>query len=529
MNKFCKYYFVLLGCIYLKVLNAQPFLPLQDNLIRETDAIIIKNNSSVSTFLKPYSFSCLNQQVKADSLISIFKDTPSKQKNWFVRKFYYEHLFNIDTNGFHLSLDPVFNFQGAIKTTGFNEYLVNTRGIRLCGDIGKISFVSEFYENQAFFPAYVDSFIKNSQVVPGQGFARSYNVTGFDFAYSTAELYYKATASFTCIFGLGKNFVGDGYRSMLFSDNSFNYPFLRFSYDGKKLHYSHIYAVLMDITNKWFPFGVNRKLAGFSILSYMPINWFELSAFEGNIWQYPYASNKTRFDMNYLNPMIFVNTLLKNDENNSLTGIGFKLNCDRAIQLYGQIAIDDINLRELLKNNGYKGNKYAFQAGAKYFDVFSLKNLFLQIEYNTARPYTYSYSPAALTYSNYNQALADPLGANFREGIFITQYRLNRFLVEYHFNYAKYGTNQSGKNDGNDIFDDMISGVPYYNNFTGQGLKNTLVYQNVELSYLMNPKTNMNIVIGFTKRKVLTENSNNLQSFYYIGFRTSLSNSYFDF
>ena len=68
---------------------------------------------------------------------------------------------------------------------------------------------------------------RQSLVVPGQGQWKDYsNGKAFDFAYSSALLDYKAGKFLDFQLGYDKNFIGDGYRSMLLSDNSFNYPFL---------------------------------------------------------------------------------------------------------------------------------------------------------------------------------------------------------------------------------------------------------------------------------------------------------------
>ena len=48
-------------------------------------------------------------------------------------------------------------------------------------------------------------------------------------------------------FGHGKHFIGDGYRSLFLSDNSFNYPFLRIETKLGKLQYTNLYAELQDI------------------------------------------------------------------------------------------------------------------------------------------------------------------------------------------------------------------------------------------------------------------------------------------
>ena len=50
-------------------------------------------------------------------------------------------------------------------------------------------------------------------------------------------------------FGTGKHFIGEGYRSLLLSDNSFNYPYLRATsrWFKDKVQYTNIFASLGEI------------------------------------------------------------------------------------------------------------------------------------------------------------------------------------------------------------------------------------------------------------------------------------------
>ena len=52
---------------------------------------------------------------------------------------------------------------------------------------------------------------------------------------------------FAIQFGHGKHFIGDGYRSLLLSDNAFNYPFLRIQTSFWRVQYTNLYAEMQDI------------------------------------------------------------------------------------------------------------------------------------------------------------------------------------------------------------------------------------------------------------------------------------------
>lgn len=54
---------------------------------------------------------------------------------------------------------------------------------------------------------------------------------------------YSSNKHFNFQVGHGKHFVGDGYRSLLLSDNALNYPYARITSTFGKLQYTNLYAV----------------------------------------------------------------------------------------------------------------------------------------------------------------------------------------------------------------------------------------------------------------------------------------------
>ena len=84
-------------------------------------------------------------------------------------------------------------------------------------------------------------------------------------------------------------------------------------------------------------------------------------------------------------------------------------------------------------------------------------------------------------------------------------------------------------NYGKDIYKPYNTRVSDYGNYIGQGIETTLVYQNVSLSYLINPAYNLNFVVGYTNRNLKTETATQTTNYIYVGLRTSLRNLYYDF
>ena len=106
---------------------------------------------------------------------------------------------------------------------------------------------------------------------------------------------------------------------------------------------------------------------------------------------------------------------------NALLGASFKLKIAKNIQLYSQVLIDEFYLKFLKERKGWWANKQGYQAGFKVFNLFHLNNLYLQGEANYVRPYTYSHGNSIQNYGHYNQSLAHPLGANFKEAVGIVR------------------------------------------------------------------------------------------------------------
>jgi hypothetical protein len=207
--------------------------------------------------------------------------------------------------------------------------------------------------------------------------------------------------------------------------------------------------------------------------------------------------------------------------NNVVTGLALKLKVNSSFYLYGQYLLDD--------NRKGSKNKYGYQAGLHYLDAFTVRDLTLQAEYNTVRPFTYASENPEQSYSHYNQALAHPLGANFHEGVVILNYRIRDFFTELKFNYAIKGKDSLFVNFGGDIFKSDAQLFPGQSIYTTQGIATTVTYQDIHVGYLINPITNLNVVVGLSNRSERAESKTQHAQFIYIGLRTSLSNFYYDF
>ena len=246
-----------------------------------------------------------------DRLDSIYNaDTENwKRKNhdsWLMRKIRNEHLIEVSTNDFILKGDAVANIEAArqIDDQG-RRMFTNSRGYNFSGAIGeRFFFATSFYENQSIFPNYMDSVVSargdfNNPAdpergsIPGYGRWKPFNTSNsYDYDYTLGTGYVGIAIhdqSFVQ-FGHDKQFVGYGYRSLLLSDASSPYTFLRLngSFFKNKLTYTTTWAVLQYLervatVNYNSKEAMFRRLgARFSYLHFEPVHWFGVGAFDGS-------------------------------------------------------------------------------------------------------------------------------------------------------------------------------------------------------------------------------------------------------
>jgi hypothetical protein len=152
------------------------------------------------------------------------------------------------------------------------------------------------------------------------------------------------------------------------------------------------------------------------------------------------------------------------------------------------------------------------------------------VEANIARPYTYATNTLFTNYAHNNQALAHPLGANFKEGLLVASYRYRNWYFRAESFIAKYGLDSSSfDNYGQNIFKAVDTHSVTDEVSIGQGLSTNIFYADLRVAYIINPVTNMRIESGFTFR-----NEKNTEVFFkdrifYIGVRMSFRSLFYDF
>jgi len=467
-----------------------------------------------------------------DSLLLI--GTDKIRNSWVTRKLFNEHLVEVNKEDYTFYLDFLPDFQIGRDTEHKITTWINTRGYQLGGTIGKkFSFYSSGFENQSRFNNYLTNYINSKGVIPGMandkfGTAR----TNKDWAYATAVINYNPSKFFTFTLGQDKNFIGDGYRSMLYSDIAAPYPFFKISTTLGNVKYILMWSQFQDPLAEQLSYdnGFRKKWGAFHYLDWNVNNRLSLGFFDSIIWQDADEKGKRGFDVSYLNPVIFLRTVegINGSPDNALIGFTGKYKLLSNLTVYGQVAADEFTAKEVFKGDGYWANKFAYQLGIKGFDAFKVPGLNYLAEFNTARPFTYSQRTSLLNYGHYAESLAHPMGANFREFLTIWNYQLNRWSLSAQANYANYGLD-NGENVGKDINQSYFSRTRDNGYKTGDGLKTNFAYLDGRVGYVINPKYNLRLEAGGIFRQEKNNLSNDKTIMVTFGLRSTFRNIYQDF
>ena len=368
------------------------------------------------------------------------------------------NLYEVHVKDFDLIINPVIQFQYMKESDDDASLFLNSRGVAIRGRIAnKIGFAASIIDNQERDPLYVRAWEDKYQSVPGAGYYKNFKGTGFDYFDARGYFTFNVTKYIDVAFGYDRNFIGNGYRSLFLSDFSNNTLFLKLNTRIWKFNYQNLFMELHQTEPRGPDRLLRKKYAVFHHLDVNVTKKLNIGLFEGVMF-----GRSNRFEFGYLNPVIFYRSIEQQNGSfdNSVAGIDFKLNMLKQVQVYGQFLLDEFNLREIRKNDGWWANKWGLQLGAKYINAFGLKNLDLQLEHNRVRPYTYSHRDSIANYSHYNQPLAHPLGANFSEMIAMARYQpAPKWTIIGKIMYWKQGLDTGSRSFGSNIF---LPNIPPY-------------------------------------------------------------------
>lgn len=532
-------FIIFLFLLFVTQLHAQHFfLPLSNDMQLKYDPWLNRVGATTHTSVKPYMSKDLYRDTPYDSINNIQIRDTKFNKTWLGRKLFKEHLLQVEEDDYKIYLDPAFELSAGrdLAADSKNNFMMNTRGVYMYGSIGqRFTFNASFYENLGHFAGYLDSLVTENGIVPGQGRVKNTKAgTNFDYAFSTGTISYQLKKHFTFQFGNDRNFIGDGYRSLLLSDNAFPYPFLKVVTDIWKVRYVNIFAVMQDLES----LKVNddkafrRKYGSFHYLDINIGKHATVGLFEAVIWKSDSITGHRGFDINYINPFIFFRPVEYGigSPDNVLLGLNLKIKLNSSNNIYGQIMLDEFLLENVIKHNGWWANKQGLMAGFKSYNVFKITNLHVQTEFSYVRPFTYEHREVLGNYGHYRQPLAHPLGANFWESVNFIYYKYKKVDLKARLSYALTGFDTDSINYGQNIFRSYEDHRAYeYGNKVGQGLRTSITIAQLTVGYLVNPAYNFRFFIDVMSRRAENDRAKQDTFTLQAGISTNLFNHYYDF
>ncbi len=427
----------------------------------------------------------------------------------FSDKVFIRPLVNIEQGGSFKKTIPFYQSLGLNVLTRINP---------------KLSVDFSVYGTHQRFGLFEQSLTDSTRYLSETGSRYTQSGNRYAFWDWQGAIAYQAGPYFHFQVGRGKNFWGDGYRSLLLSDNSAPYPFVKISATAGKLQYIVLYQFLKDVDTNIPGYPEENKYATSHFLSWNIGKRININLFETVVWRNKMDNGGKRgFDFNYINPIIFFRPLEfeTGSADNMLLGAGFRLRVFSNTHLYGQLILDEFKLDELRAQSGWWANKYGYQLGFKIYDAFKVKNLFVRAEYNMVRPFTYSHRSSAKNYGHLFRPLAHPLGANFKEYLSVINYRFKRWQFQATAIFSKLGTDADTLNMGQNIYRSYSDSKMNYGNSVLQGNLNQLLQMEFKTSYIINPLWNLRAELGFRFFRWNVSSVNRDEKYIFVGLKTT--------
>jgi hypothetical protein len=408
------------------------------------------------------------------------------------------NTFNLYKGYKPLRILPVIDASTSFEKEG-NQWLYQFgQGIYTSGMLGKKAGFefSAVLSEQKFNTAY-SGMLDSLKLVPGYNRYLWSNGTQAGYLSIRGFIYWKPIKWLTLKAGNDKNFIGDGFRSLLLSENAAAYPFFQTQLKIWKINYTQQVMVMRDLI---YGFNSQRftKYASQHTLSLNVDKRLSLYIFETVIWRKQDSLRHRGFDITYLNPFLFFRPIEYNQgsPDNVLMGLGGKYRVGGKNFLYAQLLLDEFNIKEVRANNGWWANKYGYQLGIKCYGIFhSVPSLF-QLEYNHVRPFTYSHTSSLQNYGYLTRSLAHPQGSNFREIICIIRAEVSpKYSIHTRFSFTQYGSDPAGLNYGSDIYKNQWTYTKFTGNYTTQGVLNNITSGEIMVSRVIMPAWRLNAFI----------------------------------
>jgi hypothetical protein len=520
-------------------------IPFSHSFYAQFDASMNRVGSNNHTGSKPYTYLEVSNYY---DLKKANKELRKDASGWWARKLWNENTVEIQGEGYWFTVNPILDLQAGKSSDSDSYTYVNTRAINFRGGIGsQLNFTTTVFESQGRFADYFNRYANsirpqggNPAIIPGMGIAKHFKTDSYDFPLAEANLTFAPNKHIDLQMGYGRNFIGDGYRSLLVSDGASPYPYFKINTNFWKLKYTNTYMWLKDVRPEvTLERTYATKFMANHYLSWNVSNKLNLGFFESVIWT---NTNDRGFDMSFVNPLIFYRSVefaSSARTGNALLGLTLKYKWNNQVNFYGQFLLDEFSLEDIKAGNKSWKNKYGYQLGIKYYNAFHVDKLLLQLEYNLVRPYLYSHSVPITNYGHNNQGIGHQWGGNFNEFIAIGRYHKGRLFADAKITIGTRGldfnTTEDSFNYGGDIYKDYDEKRPFDSGVkVGQGNKTAVFIADIQGGYLVNPTTNLKIFGSYIYRN-FDPSTNTLATFkentswFTIGLRADVFNWYFDY
>lgn len=530
--------------MFLPIIGSTQLIPVPSGLSRHMNLNCMYNiDSSFHTSIKPYYFSDIATLTNADNLQ--FLSGSILRADWETnkgRKLFLQGIPIINLSGGLANIGDSFSsiFSNSDKKVS-ESYIYNAgAGVFLNAGIDEIFGISAYISHNYLIPQNSMIIEKDSlNILHSRGF-----LNGTDHYYNTYNSIAISFRPFNYLLleaGFGKHFIGDGYRSLLLSENSYNYPYVKAETNFLNIKYNIIWAQLNNIGNAYSPVWrkLQTKYAVFHYFDWRVSRRISIGLFESII-----MNQDVGFDVNYLNPTVLFRPVAfyLGSDDNAIMGLNAKLSINSKNILYGQVMIDDLVVGLLLNDirrtlgiefegeYGWFANKWGLQAGFKTFDFLNLDGLNAFAELNIVRPYAYSHKHPEQNYSHFGQGLAHPLGANFVEYILGFDYNFSDFYCGIKFMYAQTGLDGENTHYGQNIFQPTMDGNQGYD-YIVESYGNTLLQGNLTnkttlwifFEYILDRSYLLSLNGGIVMRNTSPRNYGERNpGYFYLGLRTNI-------
>lgn len=458
-------------------------------------------------------------------LIPVINDSTPQYYN-FTHVLFQKYLFELKGEDYYLKISPAieFTYGKDLNDTISRTLFQNTRGLHVEGNLFRnFAFATSIYENQARFTNYETSYYKavgemyptgsgyltQNGVVPGGGRTKEFKGDGFDYALAVGYFVYQPWKWLRIRAGNNAQFIGDGYRSVLLSDNSYSAPYVRLDWKiGKKFSFTYHRARLMNLMRRPLTGSVEAyyEAKGYSVnyFTYMPNDKVQISLFESGVWNRGDSLESRSSHPLFYNPVPAISGLILKDKNevSTLLGLNAGVQLGKNHRIYAQFGL-----------NNFDPKKTMGQIGYRVYNLFKLKDFMLQVEYNYVAPKAYEVENRRLNLVHYNLPLAHPKGDGLHEFVFRGSYEIKRVYIDItSMYYSLYFYSPEA----------LLPVDRPISRTTG-----TVFYEQVELGYRFNRKMNLCLFVDWRYRQASGEAlSTNAVS---VGLRTGFINHYRDF